>query len=150
DDVTLVERSRQGCQEQDRVGPRIGAEALERGDELALRSLAGKIDLVDRYVELLPARREALLVSARGRVDAYRDRCESRRDPPGVQRRASLARLLEQPPRGLGHLEWDPRRREERGLHAVLPLLLFLIGLPRKLHRLGDARVRGAVIPYEP
>src|SRR6184192_2587473 len=46
---------------------------------------------------------------------------------------------IEQPARRLGDLQRHARCREEGRLHALLARFLFLVGLARELHRLGDA-----------
>ena len=51
------------------MDPRVGAESLECRDQLPLRRVAGQGDLVDRDVQLLSARRQALQVRVRGRID---------------------------------------------------------------------------------
>src|SRR5437879_45585 len=91
---------------------------------------------VDHHIEGRPAKRG--LRHERAHADVARRHRAGARD-------TALARI-EKAPRRLGDLERDPRRGKERGLHAFVALLFLFVRLARKLHRLGDARVSGAVI----
>src|SRR5438093_7398172 len=94
---------------------------------------------VDHHVQGCPAQRG--LRHERSNADVARSHGTGARD-------AALARAKETP-RGLGDLEWHPRRCKERGLPGFLACLLLLFRFARELHCLGDTGVRRAVIVNE-